>query len=278
MGKKTSVKYSPQTRLNWYLRFLTTDIDGSTYEQCNRFGVEHQTMNYPGYYARELAAAVREKPKWDNLPDGLKREILTKWHAGGRELLSGLLAKYRSVKEFNEGKRSISIEDVSTFEIEVSKQITMSFKIGTDDMVLKVEETSNPLDQNFLYNLMKAFQVLDGKRLDEVLRICPNCKLLFASLTAHKKEYCSRKCAMLANVKDKRSKNLDLERHKQNIRTRLSLFKKQGLKDETIRVRLKAYIKKKEYDPEEIPAYIAEFLGDKPRKDKRTRKHKEKGE
>lgn len=261
MGKKTSVKITPQTRLNWYLRFLTeTDIDGLTSEECNRFGVEHQTMNYPGYYARELATAVLEKPKWDNLPEGLNREILKKWQAGGLEFLSGLLARYTSVKEFKEGKRSISIEDAGTFEVEATRQITMSFKIGIDDMALKVEETSNPLNQNFLYNLIKAFQVLNGKRLDEVLRICPNCKLLFANLTAHKKEYCCRRCALIGSAKQRRQKNPELSRRMQNIQTHFALLKKQRLSDTAIYSRLRAYIRTRAYKPEEIPLYIQRFL------------------
>jgi hypothetical protein len=276
VGKETGIYASPQDILNRHLRLLTTNIDEMTDEECNFIAALYEVINFASG-SRSVPLVRYLKTQWDECPKGTSRTLLKYAQIKCKEFFAQLEARHRAASDFKQGIRSISSEDVSPIKFTEDKVITISFKVGIDDLVLQVKEETPPLDQNYVFNLLKAFQVLDGRRFDEVIKTCPHCGTYFANLTGHKKTYCSRKCAMLANVKDKKTRNPELERRRQNIRTHMTLLKKQGIKDVALRSRLTAYIKERKYKEEEIPAYIADFIKGKTTEGKKTRKRK-KGE
>jgi hypothetical protein len=154
-----------------------------------------------------------------------------------------------AVREVSPGK---SLRPV---ECDVSRSLKVSStRAGTISIYHRID---HEFEFSFAWHLAR---LLDGRKFDDVVCVCPYCDHYFPTLTRHKRKYCKRICATKDKQRKRRGENSDREKRINRLRTKFSRTKERYHTDKARKKELNRYLEKHPYALDEIPQNIRDFI------------------
>ncbi|HBZ35517.1 MAG TPA: hypothetical protein DEO33_03735 [Rikenellaceae bacterium] len=224
--------------VEWCTQILSADIDGMSERALMKlFYGYHYLVAYPA----PLGYVLFPDNSAENTDEEHVRETLKDYQEKAKDLIDD----FKDMQ--NKPGRSITLDAAMAFKV----------KVGTNG----VYSVSDNTDQDFIYSYARQIaKLLDGKRFDDVIKICPVCSHHFAVTTKHDRQSCSHKCAMGRSSKKRFEKNPDLELRRRNLHSFVSRYRKQGRTDKEIRPILRKYLKDRKIKQDELPQYIRKIV------------------
>jgi len=238
----------------WCMRFLKLDIDKMSDSEFYGIVEEYECIvAYPedlGFYHFPMHCITGDSISDEDLsrlpdPDEEERAVRETF-IGYQQKAGEIMADFKNMKE------------EPGFWLKLDTTMEFTVRVGRKGLYSVIDKENHDFEYSYARQIAR---VLNGRKFDDTIKMCPVCDNYFPSLTGHKKRCCSHKCSMILISRNKFVIDPNLARRKRNISTYFSSLKKRELTDKRRRSIMRKYMNKRGYSPEEIPRYIQKFIG-----------------